>query len=86
MTFAVYILRSKSLGKYYIGHTSKSMEERLSYHLGKHNGFTSKAKDWEVVRAIELETKSVALQLEKKIKKRGARRFLEASDFPLKDH
>ena len=77
MNFRVYILYSESLGKYYTGYTSDAMGKRLSYHLGIHKGFTSKAKDWEVQYVIVLATKESALQLEKKIKKRGAKRYLE---------
>jgi putative endonuclease len=40
-----YILYSKELNQYYIGHTSESLEERLRKHLSNHTGFTAKAKD-----------------------------------------
>ena len=33
-----YILYSKTLDKFYIGHTSMSVEERLTKHLQKHQG------------------------------------------------
>ena len=32
-----------------MGHTSESPEERIHKHLSNHSGYTSKAKDWEVV-------------------------------------
>ncbi|MEZ5047091.1 MAG: GIY-YIG nuclease family protein [Chitinophagaceae bacterium] len=35
--------------KYYIGSTSMLPELRLKQHLLNHKGFTSKAKDWEIV-------------------------------------
>lgn len=75
--FTVYIIYSDTLKKYYTGFTSQSIDERLGYHLGKHSGFTSKAKDWLVIYKTQKEEKSQALQLEKKIKKRGAKRFLD---------
>jgi len=49
MIAIVYILHSKSLDKYYIGHTTEPIEERLRKHLADHSGFTSKAKDWKVI-------------------------------------
>ena len=74
--FTVYILFSKKLNKYYTGFTSLSMEERLSYHNYNNKGFTGKADDWNAVYTEVLLSKKDALILEKTIKKRGAKRFL----------
>ncbi|MBK8556936.1 MAG: GIY-YIG nuclease family protein [Lewinellaceae bacterium] len=63
-----YILYSKLLDKYYIGHTETTAEERLQKHLRNHDGFTAKAKDWSVVFARAFETKSEAAAFERKIK------------------
>jgi putative endonuclease len=76
MSFRTYILNSKSLKKYYTGYTSQSVQDRLNYHLGNHTGFTAKAKDWAIIFEKQFEEKSTAMALEKKIKKRGAKRFL----------
>ncbi|WP_251834110.1 GIY-YIG nuclease family protein [Kaistella pullorum] len=40
-----YILYSKSLDQFYIGHTGEELKERLRRHLSNHKGFTAKAKD-----------------------------------------
>ena len=53
------------------------MQERLAHHLNHHKGFTAQANDWIVVFEKEFETKNEAMKLEKQIKKRGAKRFLE---------
>ena len=74
--FTVYILFSKQLQKYYVGYSSKSAQDRLKEHLYNHKGFTAKAKDWNIIYRIEMNSKSEALMLERKIKKRGAKRFL----------
>ena len=74
--YTVYIIRSKSIDRFYIGYTSLSMDERLSYHNYKNKGYTGKANDWKVVWVIEYESKSKAMTEEKKIKKRGASRYL----------
>jgi putative endonuclease len=44
-----YILFSNSAHKFYIGHTTESVEERLRKHNSNHNGFTGKFNDWRVV-------------------------------------
>ena len=54
--------------------------ERLDYHLQQHKGFTAKASDWKILFTKEVESKSIALTLERKIKKRGASRFLLDSE------
>ncbi|CAA9203262.1 hypothetical protein FLA105534_04530 [Flavobacterium bizetiae] len=43
-----YILYSKTLNQYYLGHTSEGLDERLRKHLSNHSGFTGKAKGWIV--------------------------------------
>ena len=80
MPHTVYILHSIQLNKYYVGKTSLTVEERLAYHLFKHKGFTSKANDWIIVYTKQVDSNSEAIALEKKIKKRGAKRFIEDHD------
>ena len=74
--FTVYILFSNQIQKYYTGYTNSSINERLKQHLYNHKGFTGKAKDWIVAYKKVLITKNEALKLENKIKKRGAKRYL----------
>ncbi|WP_299012380.1 GIY-YIG nuclease family protein [uncultured Polaribacter sp.] len=74
--FTVYILFSTEIDKHYVGYTQKSADERLNEHLYNHKGFTGKAKDWKIVYLKEMTTKPKALLLERKIKKRGAKRYL----------
>ena len=45
------------------------MEKRLQKHLAVHKGFTNRAKDWRVVFTEEFSDKSLALIIEKQIKK-----------------
>jgi putative endonuclease len=68
MGFHFYILRSKTLEKYYIGHTGDDLKERLRKHNSNHKGFTGKASDWELVYLEELETKSLAYRRELEVK------------------
>jgi len=74
--FTVYILFSKQLQKHYVGYTSRNITIRLKEHLNDHKGFTTKAKDWKIVFNLDLDAKKEALMLERKIKKRGAKRYL----------
>ena len=74
--YTVYILFSEQLNKYYVGYSSKNIQERLKEHLYNHKGFTAKAKDWTLLYQLEINSKSEALILERKIKKRGAKRYL----------
>ena len=74
--FTVYILFSNLLQKHYIGYTSKNVKERLKEHLFNHKGFTANAKDWIIIFEQKLSAKNEAVLLERKIKKRGAKRFL----------
>ncbi len=76
-TYKVYILHSETLGKYYVGYTSMSIEERISRHLCEHGGFTSSAKDWKLVHVEEYADKYVAIIKEKQIKKRCIKRYLD---------
>ncbi|TXD59812.1 GIY-YIG nuclease family protein, partial [Polaribacter sp. IC066] len=73
--FAIYILFSDQLQKHYVGYTHKSVNQRLEEHLHNHQGFTAKAKDWKIVFQHQLVSKTDALLLERKIKKRGASRY-----------
>ena len=76
MRYTTYILYSEEIGRYYVGYTSVAMEARLRRHMSGHSGYTGRAKDWKVVFEQTFTEKSEATALERKIKKRGAKRFL----------
>jgi putative endonuclease len=75
--FHTYILFSKSLTKYYIGSTSHLFQRLEEHNRGK-TPFTRTGKPWTLIYAITCDDKSSAIELEKKIKKRGAERYLNA--------
>ncbi len=62
--YLCYILYSKTLDCYYVGHCESPMEERLRRHLSNHKGFTSKAKDWKVVYTKSFDDKGEAYFLD----------------------
>lgn len=53
------------------------MEERLAKHLSNHDGFTAKAKDWQIVFNEHFEQYEQALEKEKLIKSWKSRRKIE---------
>ena len=68
MIYYFYILFSKSLDKYYFGHSS-NLTDRLRKHNSNHKGFTGKASDWQIVHSEKFPNKSEALARELQIKK-----------------
>ena len=74
--FFVYILYSKRLQQYYVGSTN-DLIDRLRRHNAGEGKHTRKGIPWDLIHKIELPTRSEAVQLEKKIKKRGIKRFLD---------
>ena len=73
-----YILFSTVLDRYYIGHTTEPMYERLRKHLAAHRGWTSRAKDWRIVFREEHSDKSSAYRRELQVKAWKSRERLEA--------
>ncbi|MBK6629061.1 MAG: GIY-YIG nuclease family protein [Flavobacteriales bacterium] len=63
-----YMLYSAQLDRFYIGHTTERMDERLRKHLSAHRGWTSRAKDWRVVHEETYADKATAYQREREVK------------------
>ncbi len=72
----VYILYSELKSKYYVGQT-QDFGKRLLRHNSGYVKSTKSGIPWKVVINIEVTNRSEALILEKRIKKRGAKRYLE---------
>ncbi|MCK4631713.1 MAG: GIY-YIG nuclease family protein [candidate division Zixibacteria bacterium] len=81
MTYWVYVLQSKSSGRFYCGHTG-NLTQRIEQHndLSYVSTKTTKrfAGPWVLVHSEEFETRSEAMKVERQIKKRGMRRYLES--------
>jgi putative endonuclease len=75
MNYVVYILWSSSIQKFYIGQT-QDLVNRLVEHNAGEGRFTNLGKPWVLIYQQACATRSEAVALEKKIKSRGARRFL----------
>jgi len=80
--FHVYILYSHSLQKFYVGSCS-DFERRFHEHNTAQSRFTKAGVPWILVIKFLTPTRIDALALEKKIKRRGAQRFLEDNNYPF---
>ena len=72
-----YVIYSAILDRYYVGHTQDSIEERLRKHISNHDGYTSKAKDWELVFSKAFDSKKEAHAFERQIKRWKSRKAVE---------
>jgi putative endonuclease len=72
-----YILYSPSANKYYIGHTTDSLDERIRKHNSNQKGFTGGYGDWTVVYQEQYYTKNEALAREKQVKAWKSRKEIE---------
>jgi len=72
----VYILYSEKRSGYYVGQTA-DVEKRLKRHnLGVAHS-TKSGIPWKLVLHIEVLSRSEAIVLERRIKKRGAKRYID---------
>ena len=83
MTFTVYILYSCKTKKFYAGQTD-SLDLRLTRHNQGLVKSTKPGIPWLIVWTMVVSSRSEALLLEKKIKKRGISRFIDDLNFNWK--
>ena len=75
--YYVYILYSPSADKYYIGQT-ENLELRLKFHNElSEKSYTSKHRPWILKKHIGVNNRSEAVRVERMIKKRKSRKFIE---------
>jgi putative endonuclease len=72
-----YILYSLSANKYYFGHTTEPVEERLRKHNSNHDGFTGKNSDWKIVYSEAFVSKDQAYAREREVKSWKSRKMIE---------
>ena len=73
--YYTYILFSESLGKYYTGQTEDIARRLLEHNTGK-TEYMKTGVPWVLVFAESFGSRSEAMALEQKIKKRRAKRYL----------
>ena len=80
MNFWVYIIQSETSGRYYCGYSS-DVKRRLREHNDPEYQLSKTTKrfkgPWKLIARQMCSTQSEAMELEKKIKKRGIGRYLE---------
>ena len=76
MTYYIYILYSKSLYRYYIGHTN-NIKRRLIEHNAAQSKSTKAGIPWTVVYSKPPNSRSEAAKEETRIKKMKSRKFIE---------
>ena len=74
--FSTYILYSAKTQKYYVGQT-EALSDRIQRHNDGESKSTKAGVPWELIWEFQHKTRGEAILLENKIKKRGAKRFLE---------
>ncbi len=74
--FKLYILYSKQIDKYYVGHTA-NIELRLQRHNEGSTRFTSQTNDWIIVYTETYNTKGEAMKRENEIKRKKSRKYIE---------
>jgi len=72
----IYILFSESHSKYYVGQTTDFIERFKRHNQGRVKS-TKFGIPWRLVLQIAVSDRTEALKLERKIKKRGAKRFID---------
>jgi len=76
MSYVVYIIYSKKLDKFYVGHT-EDVEVRLLQHNSGLSGYTAKVADWELKYTEYFLTREEARHRELAIKKKKSRKYIE---------
>ena len=71
-----YILYSKQLDKFYVGHTCDNIQERLRKHNSNHQGYTGKYNDWDLAYQESFSSKAEAYKRELEIKRWKNRKMI----------
>ena len=76
MPFYVYIIYSKTIDQFYIGHTV-DLTDRLYRHNNSGSKATKKAKDWMLVHTEQFNSRAEASAREQEIKQKKSRAYIE---------
>jgi len=75
--FFVYVLKSESTGKRYIGQTN-NLEYRVKKHNEGRSRYTKNRGPWDLVYSEKIETRAGAIRREKFLKSGKGREFLNS--------
>ncbi|HOX82462.1 MAG TPA: GIY-YIG nuclease family protein [Chryseolinea sp.] len=78
MSYCVYILFSEKLSRFYVGMT-ENLDQRILHHNNpiRDLKFTAKGIPWKIFLSIPCHSKNHALKLERLIKSKKSRIFIE---------
>ena len=76
--FVVYILKSLSFDKIYIGYTSNLIQRFYSHNQLATKGYTTRYRPWEVIHVEVFQSKKEALKREKILKSGIGRKWIYA--------
>jgi putative endonuclease len=73
--FYIYLIESEKNERYYIGQTS-NLEERIKYHNSNRSKYTKNKGPWKLIGYKKYDTRSEAMNEEKKVKGMKNREYL----------
>ena len=74
--YFLYILRSTSTGRFYVGQT-RNLEERLQYHNAGYSKALKNRGPWQLVYTEQYATRAEAMRRERRIKSWKDRELIE---------
>ena len=77
--FVVYILKSLSFDKIYIGYTSNIIQRFKSHNQLATKGYTIRYRPWEVIHVEVFQTKKQAVDRERYLKSGSGRKWIHQS-------
>jgi putative endonuclease len=78
----IYIIKSSSANRYYIGQTA-NLKNRIHHHNAGREKYTRIASDWQLVFSKEYQTRTQAQKVENFIKKQKSKAFIEKIIFGI---
>jgi putative endonuclease len=76
MPFTLYILRSETTGRYYVGQT-QDLNYRLEYHNANYSPALRNRGPWKLIYQEAFESRAEAVRRERYIKSQKSRQFIE---------
>ncbi len=77
MTYHIYIIYSETLDKYYVGYSQNPWNRLDQHNSNSKDKYTGRSQDWELKAVFEVGLESVAVRLERFIKKQKSRVLIE---------
>ena len=76
MTYFIYIIYSSCIDRYYVGYSANPWNRLNQHNSNTKDKYTGRATDWVLKSTFEVENESVAIHLERFIKKQKSRNLI----------